>query len=382
MRNFWRVAANSCRFRPIHALAIALAIFFTSTSAFAQSSVGRAANEATGQSLRDAVEQNEKELVDREVLGSSAEGGAALGAGASPTGRVRGSDHDAMEVPAPDTENFAWDTSEASAFATGIYAMPGTTLGGQLKLSIFAGYNWLSLTMKNGGGNTLSTDKGQSGKAENDSGLVGGTALWSQKNTYAMATIVGMWGETTLKDAIDFCEFPPGTIGCPLRIYDFDTRGFIGTLTAGHVFALSSSPTGPKLDIRGAASYTRNEGDTFANFKGDTQKWTFSAWTLTGSATLFANIPVQNSALLRPYLQAYVRQEIDYRNELYFDLFDPTDIPNTGIVRFDQAHTYGGVDLGLTYALGNMTLGSAIYFDGSADEQTLGGRVGASWKLN
>jgi hypothetical protein len=29
-----------------------------------------------------------------------------------------------------------------------------------------------------------------------------------------------------------------------------------------------------------------------------------------------------------------------------------------------------------------MTLGSAIYFDGSADEQTLGGRVGASWKLN
>jgi hypothetical protein len=40
------------------------------------------------------------------------------------------------------------------------------------------------------------------------------------------------------------------------------------------------------------------------------------------------------------------------------------------------------VDAGLTYALGKMTLGAAIYYEGSADERTLGGRLGASWKLN
>jgi hypothetical protein len=132
------------------------------------------------------------------------------------------------------------------------------------------------------------------------------------------------------------------------------------------------------LDLIASGSYTQNIGNTFANFEGDLQKWTFSTWTLTGSATLFSNIPLQNSALLRPYLQGYVRQEIDYRNKLAFNLI----AGGSGIVLYDQAHTYGGVDLGLTYTLGNMTLGSAIYYDASADESTLGGRLGISWKLN
>ena len=47
-----------------------------------------------------------------------------------------------------------------------------------------------------------------------------------------------------------------------------------------------------------------------------------------------------------------------------------------------RSHTYGGVDLGATYTLGNMTLGAAAYYDMSADDRTFGGRLGASWKLN
>jgi hypothetical protein len=332
------------------------------------------------------VEQNQKDFADREMLGSSAGsapsgGGAALGAAASPTGRLRTSDHDALKTPAPDENNYAWKTREASIFGNGVYAMPGTVLGGQLKFSIFGGHNWLSLEMKNGGGNTLDSANGQFGKARNESILLGGTALWSQKNTYALATIVGMWGQTSLSDAIDFCNGPG--LGCPLRRYDFDTHGFIGSLTAGHVFALSRSSTGPMLDIRGVASFTQNTGETFANFEGDLQKYTFSMWTLTGSATLFTNITLQNSALLRPYIQGYVRQEIAYSNKLAFDLASPTPPdPKSGFVHWDQAHTYAGVDLGVTYTLGKMTLGSAIYYDGSGDERTLGGRLGMSWKLN
>lgn len=365
-----------CRVCPRRALHLAraglagISLLFAASDVFAQSSVGRAANTATGQSLRDAVEQIQQEIIDREVFG---EAGAFLGAGAAPGGRLRGSRHDALEVSGPDTENFAWSTREASAFATGSYTMPGVVMGGQLKLSIFGGYNWLSLKMKNGGGNTLSTADGQFGEAENESGIVGAIALWSRKNTYLTAAVVGMWGETTLTDAIDFCG-PP----CIARRYQFDTAGFVTSATAGQVFALSGSPAGPMLDLRGSLGYTQNTGDTFANFQGDEQTWTFSTWTLTGSATLFANVPLQNASVLRPYVQAYVRQELDYRNKLHFHLNNG----EVGNVYYDQAHTYGGADLGLTYAIGKMTLGAALYYEASADDRTFGGRVGASWKLN
>ena len=302
--------------------------------------------------------------------------GAAIGAGASPTGRLRSSDHDVLKLQdgGPDPENFAWKTKEASVFGTGVYSLPGTVLGGQLKVSLFGGHNWLSLEMKEGGGNTFSAD--QFGKARNELVLLGGTALWSQGNTYMVGTVVGFWGETTLSDAIDFCG------PCVLRRYKFDTSGFTSSFSAGQVFPLSKSPSGPMLDVRGAAGYTQNTGDNFFNFDGDEQKFKFSTWTLTASATLFANVTMQNSALLRPYIQGYVRQEIAYRNKLYFDRSDPLIVPNSGLVHWDQAHTYGGVDVGATYTLGKMTLGAAAYLDGSADERTFGGRLGASWKLN
>ncbi len=54
----------------------------------------------------------------------------------------------------------------------------------------------------------------------------------------------------------------------------------------------------------------------------------------------------------------------------------------SGTDLYDQAHVYGGVDAGLSYVHGGMTLGAAVYYEGSSDERTLGGRVGMSWKLN
>jgi hypothetical protein len=357
------------------------------SGALAQSSVGRAANTATGASLLDAVEQQQNELIQSSGVGSSSGGvGAAIGAGASPTGRLRSSDHDVLKVADP-TDNFAWSTKEASVFGTGVYTLPGTVLGGQMKVSIFGGHNWLSLEMKNGGGAIAPLDADQFGKARNESVIVGGTALWSQKNTYALATFVGMWGDTSLTDSIDDCGVLPAPNTCAIHKYNFNTSGFIGTLTAGQVFPLSKSGTGPMLDLRGSVSYTQSMSDPFLNTHFDLvnnsrqeQTYKFSTWTATAAATLFSNITLQNSALLRPYIQGYVRQEIGYNNKLLVIDQDPTVDPV--MVHFDQAHTYGGVDVGATYTLGNMTLGAAAYFDGSADERTFGGRLGASWKLN
>jgi hypothetical protein len=355
-------------------LPICLFAFLLPSGALAQSSVGQAANAATAQSLREAVEGQQKEM-----LGSAGGGGvgAAIGIGAVPSGRLRFSDHEALKndaPPSPTNLRLDWETREASAFGTFIYTVPGSVLGGQMKLTGVVGHNWLSLKMKSN--SQFQLDATQSGKANNESFLFGGSALWSQKNTYLMGTVIGFMGETELKDSIDGCPCPPA------HRYTFDTSGFVGSFTAGNVFPLSKSPTGPMLDIRGVASYTQNIGDSFFNDApngGDQQKYKFSMWTLTGSATLFSNITMANSALLRPYVQTYVRQEVGYSSKLHF--IEAGGAP-AGLVHYEQAHTYGGVDVGATYTQGKMTLGAAAYVDGSADELTFGGRLGASWKLN
>ena len=155
-------------------LPIGLIASLLPSGALAQSSVGRAANAATGQSLRDAVEQQQNELLNSSGVGAGGGAGAAIGAGASPTGRLRSSDHDALKLQAefsPDPDNYAWKTKEASVFGTGVYSLPGTVLGGQMKVSIFGGHNWLSLEMKNGGGNVLTYPRISSARRRNESVL-------------------------------------------------------------------------------------------------------------------------------------------------------------------------------------------------------------------
>jgi len=143
---------------------------------------------------------------------------------------------------------------------------------------------------------------------------------------------------------------------------------------------LSPSPSGPMLDLRGSVGYTQNLGESFFNHSGDKQTYRFSTWTGTAAATLFATMTLQNSAVLRPYVQGYVRQEWAYSNKLTAE--ENGGGPLSGVFHSDQAHLYGGADAGLTYSLDKMTVGAAIYYDASADERTVGGRIGMSWKLN
>jgi len=366
------------RLLTIRTILIGLPLVAVSSNAFAQSSTGAPINAATGQSLGDAVTQNEKELIDREVLGgapagrSSTGGAGAAGISSFPTGRLRGSDHDALK-PQTDT-SFSYRTREASVFGNIIYTVPESVWGGQLKLTGFVGQNQVALDLKSNGIAVL--DPNQSGSASNSSVIAGGTALWSQNNTYALATLVGTWGQTTLKDSVDDCyQGPPAA--CNHNRYNFNTTGFIGTVTAGQIFDLGNA-SAPKLDLRGSVRYTHNVGDRFANVFGDQQKYWFSTWAGTVGATLFANMNLENNALLRPYIQGYVRQEWGYRSGFDFVLVGKPADTN----RQDQAHFYGGVDAGLTYAIGNMTYGAAIYYEASGDERTLGGRVGMSVKLD
>src|SRR5499425_3960895 len=108
MRILWRSIVHCQRFQTIRAIVIGLPRAALSSNALAQSSTGAAINAATGQSLADAVSQNEKELIDREVLGAAPAGRGTTGAGGAgglssfPTGRLRTSDHDGL-TPLTDT---------------------------------------------------------------------------------------------------------------------------------------------------------------------------------------------------------------------------------------------------------------------------------------
>ncbi len=169
--------------------------------------------------------------------------------------------------------------------------------------------------------------------------IAGGTVLWSLQNTYALAMVVGSLGQSTLKDTVDDCGHP---FGCNDNRYSFSTTGIIGSVTAGHVIDLAGK-SGPKLDLRGSIGYTHSAGDTFTNITSDQQKYTFSTWTGTAGVTLFTNMALQNDALLRPYVMAYVRQEWGYKNEL-------EAVQSNGIFLgnffYEQRHLYGGVDGG------------------------------------
>ena len=175
MRIVWR-ASGTCWLAS--SILVALALVPMSRSALAQSSVGVPMNAATGRSHYDAAEQNQKELIDREVLGagpgqrgsaadstsSGAVSGGLGGINSFPTGRLRTSDHDG--VSPPNLDRFGYTTHEASAFANAVATIPGTVLGGQVKVSGFAGNSWLSLDLKSNSYAIL--DPGQFGKAKNE----------------------------------------------------------------------------------------------------------------------------------------------------------------------------------------------------------------------
>ena len=409
MRALWRRALDRWS---ASALPVALALLFPSVCSAATSllpqDVGTSA--ATGRSVTDAIGQNENALIDQEVLGApppgrSAPGGAEGGAGSAggsattevgsyQTGRARGSSHDGLRGGDPLT-NYSYHTNEVSAFGNIVVTMPGTVLGGQVKFSGFLGRNELWLNLKSNAIAIL--DPNQSGSATNESIIAGGTALWALKSTYALATIAGTWGQTTLKDAVNDCGYlvPPSPTGCNHQRYNYNTSGFIGNVTAGHVFDLAGA-SGPKLDLRGSVGFSRINGARFRDknvinlalpigqqdesFLGTL---TFSTWTGTAAATLFSNLALQDNSLLRPYIQGYVRQELVYRNEVEI----AASVAGLGVVplltnSYQQDHFYGGVDAGLTYTQGNTTVGAAIYYEASGDERTLGGRLGVSQKLD
>jgi hypothetical protein len=270
----------------------------------------------------------------------------AFGTFASPTGKLRHSDHGGLtEIGSGGFVTEGFETSEGSVFANGTYDLPGTTFGGHVRLSALAGYDRLN-----------QKSDSASFKTEIDSFIYGGSYLWSSGSFYTMSLIIGLAGDAEGSNA-------GGT-------YDYGLSGYYSNSVVGNTFDLGAL----KFDARlGLGHHDINGGSfvvpgTITVLKGDT-----SAWNGSFTGTLFTIVTMDNGAVARPYILGSYKHVFD-------EDIDITSSAGT-VLSYDQADDYGKVEFGFDVVQGPVTFGTAIYTEFSNDETTVGGRVGASFKL-
>ena len=155
-------------------------------------------------------------LIDQQVLGAPPPEGSTAGEARSrvagcwwwcsrcwdgiiSTGRVRGSDHDGLRRREPVTLFLPYE--RGSTFGNIVVTVPGTVLGGKLSSVVL----WDAMTFARSevqrdsfGTEPIRQRLERIDPRRRDSAL-------GAKSTYALATIVGTWGQTTLKDSVDDC---------------------------------------------------------------------------------------------------------------------------------------------------------------------------------
>lgn len=324
---------------------------------------------AVGASYGNAIASLQSEMLDATVFGLAAAQASAGGveAGIFPTGRLRQTYHDGYKVVG-ETLNVAspsFSTSEGSAFGTLFFKTPPSILGGQLQLGAFAGYDDLFMKLSP----YDSVFQKYRAKAENESFLYGGYGLYTTGSSYLMLTLSGAEGSTDLSS------------GLPLsKPASYDTHGFIGAFSAGHVLPLSSATasTPLKLDLRGGVNYVNTDGDAYQSpiVTEFTYAPSLETWNGSLAATLFSQIPSNGGGMWRPFVKGEFRHQLSYDNTVH----ETINWGQQGAVhdyRFDQSDTTGALEVGLDYVIKGLTFNAAAYGELSTDRETYGGRIGA-----
>jgi hypothetical protein len=150
--------------------------------------------------------------------------------------------------------------------------------------------------------------------------------------------------------------------------YDYGISGYFTNSVMGYTFSL---PGTWKFDVRGNLGHYDVKGDTFT-IPGTTARirGVSEAWNAGITGTLFTLVDV-GGGVMRPYVLASYKNVFDEDIEVEGD-FEAS---------FEQANDFGKVELGFDYVQGSVTYGAAAYTEFSADENTLGARLGVSVKL-
>jgi hypothetical protein len=274
--------------------------------------------------------------------------GAGLGSFATPTGRLRHTRHDGLTDKATGTQLEGFETDEGSVFASGSYDLPGTYFGGKVRINGLLGYDRLH----------QEADVSAS-KTTIDAFIYGGSYLWSKGSFYSMSVLIGVSGQADAHAA--------GAVAAG-GDYSYDISGYFSNSVIGYTFDI---PGAWKFDLRGGLGHYDISTDTFAfaNAAGFV-KGGAEAWNASLTGTFFTIVQLEGG-VARPYLL------LSYKN--VFD--EEIKIKGDALASFEQADDFGKIEIGLDYVAGPITYGAAGYTEFSEDENTIGLRLGASYKF-
>ncbi|MGI9385013.1 MAG: autotransporter outer membrane beta-barrel domain-containing protein [Methyloligellaceae bacterium] len=332
---------------------------------------------ASARATRNAVDQMQNALLNG--------GGALLVFGVQPKGRFAHTEHDGFTTRInPTFRGPDFEEDEVTVLANvGIDLTKHLNMNPNRtwKVGVFAGYDNIEVDMGTTPFVQNTLGLASVGSGENDSFIVGGYSLMTWKNLYMLSILSGNWGETDVNNAVlastgsyDTDGFASGT-----------AIGAVLTLRPGGHGGMKDGPSGVnpiKLDVRAGYSYSHHEGDGFTDSVGF-RTGDSEVEQLDGSfsATLFTEIP-KGDAVWKPYVKGGVKHRFDYDNTI--DLPAQT-IANTAFnaqtIDFDDDDTFWNVEGGLVIARSRTKFNASVYYQGSDDVDTVGGRLGLTFQL-
>jgi hypothetical protein len=331
------------------------------------------------------------------ILASRNDSKNLAGFGVFPAGRLRRTDHDgySVEISGGGSDHASsFHAEESSVFGSGFITLPGTTLGGQLQLGGFVGYD--DLTLKMGTSNIFGGQFGNSGfgSAASEAFLFGGYGLYTLGAGYAMLTLAGAEGTTDQSQTTNVGGSYSSIIGSS----SYDTEGFIGSFVFGRVFELqpanalsdtSGSLNGVKdaaagasplkLDVRLGIAYQDFASSQFRDPSGSLLRASLSSWVGSASATVFTQIAMDGGAVWRPYIKSELRQQLSYDNQV--DVICGPYVHGPANLKFNQDATMGVGEAGFDYIMPDVTFSAAAYVEEAGDQETIGGRAGLKFKF-
>lgn len=323
--------------------------------------------------------------LQNQILSSGLEG---IEVGVFPSGRLRKTWHDGYtgNVPplgVPQKSN-PFESIEESIFVTAFTTLPSQYFGGRVRLGAFVGYDHLHASMDAVRFTFNAPDAYFPSRADNDSVIFGGYALFARASNYFLATLSGVIGETDQKvscvtlDASDplYCQ----AVQPKLKPFSYDTRGVVGSIVGGHVLDLGRGPMfdALKLDLRAGTTVQYMEGGRFADAQGALNRPVMEAWGGSFAATLFAIVNDTSGATIRPYAKG------EFRNSFYYNatnhVVDSIICASGCDIHYWQKSDMAVGEVGIDYAAGNYTVNAAFYGEAAADQTTLGGRIGVTFR--
>jgi hypothetical protein len=174
-------------------------------------------------------------------------------------------------------------------------------------------------------------------------------------------------------------------------IGNFTSFGYTTDLRIGNAFTLFRTPDyaspgpvtkGPprtvsgyaiKLDVSGHVGYSDERSNSFTDSSGFMYgNDDLHYWVLGGTARLFTEVPYWGR-VWTPYLSQGIDQRVDYQHTFTI----PTQGGVAGdIYRYGEARTFWRTELGVNTSItGGVLIGVSAFYTGSADLNTVGGKI-------